>query len=299
MARVITPSFQVPSYTLVVLEGFRGILHSGVLRGATALPIITARAAELQQVLGTAHTFVRVASCAGIEDVHVWMDGGAVKCEPLQYSHGAGAFVEASDNPLAMYCLLKQAIQQGAKGDKGDKGDAGASGSNGAANAMHVLLSNNSNGAVVRGARYLPESALIKFNNITGADATAAGVTLPAGTYLLTGDTKAKLTLAVSGGGSLPDGLNPVASTVTSVKVGSGNFSIVDTFSSFGAMALPSGSGDFQDSNTLHGVVTLPAGGGVIKVEAKPDWTVQDPPLEAAMAFYTSLTIVTLIKPVV
>lgn len=124
----ITPVFQCPSHTLVVVAGFHAVLSAPTSVGQTSLALHPMALSELSAAIGDSHTYVTLHDAASVEDVEVWFASGVLMCTPVANNHPAGACVTGDSNPVAMYCLLKEAVAQGAQGIQGIQGIQGVPG---------------------------------------------------------------------------------------------------------------------------------------------------------------------------
>ena len=154
---------------------------------------------------------------------------------------------------------------------------------------LQVLLSHNNPTATPRNTDLHHNGATVKLNTLSAIiDSSAGTITLPAGTYILTGSTSAIVDLAVAYSETpVPVG-QPAVSVRANLNTGNG-YNVADTFQSFGAVTVSTAEHLYQDSIALHGVIAS-ATPSVLRLGVSGDWTVSDA-ITGELAFYTSLTI--------
>ena len=155
---------------------------------------------------------------------------------------------------------------------------------------LQILLSRNNPTLVPRNTDLYHNGATVKLNTLrAGVDAATGTITLPAGTYLLTGSTSAIVDLTVVQSGDMVVSVGqPAVSVHANLNTGSGH-NVADTFQSFGAVPVNSADYLYQDNITLHGVIAS-ATPSVLRLGVSGDWTVSDS-ITGELAFYTNLTV--------
>ena len=155
---------------------------------------------------------------------------------------------------------------------------------------LQVLLSHNNPTTTPRTVDLYHNAATVKLNSLGAVVNGATGtITLPAGTYILTGSTNTVIDLEVTDAIENPIAVGQPSAVVKAyLNTGSG-YNLADTFQSFGALTVSADEFLYQDSCTLHGVVSSTST-SVLRLGVSGDWTVSDR-ITGSLAFYTNLTI--------
>lgn len=155
---------------------------------------------------------------------------------------------------------------------------------------LQVQLSRNNPTATPRTVDVYHNAATVKLNTLSASvDAAAGTISLPAGTYILTGSTNTVIDLEVTDILETPMAVGQPSAVVKAyLNTGSG-YNLADTYQSFGALTVSADEFLYQDSCTLHGVVSSTST-SVLRLGVSGDWTVSDR-ITGVLAFYTNLTI--------